>query len=290
MGSACEVKLYHDRHQNIDAIVSVLLDELARLEEKYTRFKPTSVTSKINAAAGRPEPIRVDEETLLLLNYAEVMFQQSEGLFDITSGVLRRAWNFNSNTLPHPDAIGAATELIGWQKLERENDCVRLPNGGMEIDFGGFVKEYAADVLASKCLALGINHGLINLGGDIHLLGPHPDGSPWTVGIQHPRILKQPIVSLELSHGAIATSGDYERFMLIDGLRYCHLLNPKTGQSIQPAFASVSVVAEQCIVAGSFSTIAMLKSETQPEWIQQQDVPFITVDQAMLVGGSLLPQ
>jgi thiamine biosynthesis lipoprotein len=136
-------------------------------------------------------------------------------------------------------------------------------------------------------MELGVFHGLVNLGGDVRIVGPHPDGSPWKVGIQHPRHPAAPIATVDMSEGAIATSGDYERFMIIDGVRYCHLLNPKTGQSIQPAYASISVIAGQCLVAGSFSTIAMLKSTEDTSWIAGGGLPYLAIDQRMGMSGTV---
>lgn len=290
MGSPCEINLYCDQVEKAEQVTQLLLDEINRLEDKYTRYKTTSVTSAINQSAGKTGGIHLDEETSLLLNYANSLYQQSDGLFDITSGVLRQAWNFKSNTLPSKSSIDALLPLIGWNKLKWDNSKLTLPLAGMEIDFGGFVKEYSADVLATMCIDNGVQHGLINLGGDLKAIGPHPDGSPWRVGIQHPRKPATAIAKIEITSGGIATSGDYERYMLIKGKRYSHLLNPQTGNSIQPYFASVSVVSESCLLAGSFSSIAMLKSQEDKQWLNDIGLPFLTVDQTMQLNGTLTYQ
>lgn len=287
MGSACEVRLYFDDVSHIPHVVQILHQELQRIENKYTRYKPDSITSQINDSAGSGVSIPLDEETLGLLNYATVMFEQSDGLFDITSGILRQAWDFKSGKIPHAEHLSTLVEKIGWHKVELTNDSIHLPVIGMEIDFGGFVKEYATDVLAELCLKHNINNGLINLGGDIRIVGPHPNAMPWLVGIQHPRKPNVAITKINMERGAITTSGDYERFMMVDGVRYSHLLNPQTGQSIQPKLASVSVISDQCIVAGSFSTIAMLKSEHDCDWIVSQNLPYLMVGQDLALTGPL---
>lgn len=286
MGSPCEFQLYMEDTQ-AHAIGEHIRALIARLEAKYSRYQPHSITSQINAAAGRSDALELDAETVLLINYANIMHQQSDGLFDITSGILRKAWNFNSQALPSPQQLNELTSLIGWEKVEWHAPFFRLPKIGMEIDFGGYVKEYAADLVADFCISENIQHGLINLGGDIHVIGAHLDNSPWQVGIQHPRILGKPIATIEIPQGAIATSGDYERFMLINNVRYSHLLNPFTGRSIQPTYASASVIAARCILAGSFSTIALLKSPTQPDWLAHANLPYLLVDQDMKLSGSL---
>ena len=287
MGSRCELKIYSTSKSKSQKVRDLVIAEVSRFEEKYTRYKPTSVTSLINAEAGTNRPVKVDFETARLLDYAGSLYQQSDGLFDITSGVLRQAWDFRSYQLPTDEELGPILDVIGWSKITWENDYVYLPIKGMEIDFGGFVKEYTADVIATICIENDIKHGFINLGGDLRVIGPHPDGSPWRVGIQHPREKEKPIVVVDIKYGAVATSGDYERYMIVDNVRYSHLLNPKTGWSIKPTYASVSIVAESCLLAGSFTTIAMLKSEKDPLWLSDVDLPYLKVDQLMKLSGTM---
>jgi thiamine biosynthesis lipoprotein len=286
MGSPCEFQLYMS-DKDASKIGQNALALIKRIEDKYSRYQANSITSKINLAAGTATTIELDEETAGLIDYASVMHQQSDGLFDITSGILRKAWDFKSQKLPSRQQVEQLIPLIGWEQVEWQAPFFRLPQVGMEIDFGGYVKEYTADLVANFCMEAGVSHGLINLGGDIHVIGPHLDGTPWKLGIQHPRLAQQAIASLEISQGAIATSGDYERFMLIDGLRYSHLLNPFTGQSIQPKYSSASVIAPQCIVAGAFSTIALLKSSAEPNWLSNANLPYLLINQHMELMGSL---
>jgi FAD:protein FMN transferase len=286
MGSPCELLLYCPDKATSKPVIAAVKAEIDRLESKYTRFRETSLTAKINANAGVCST-EIDTETNKLLSYADTLFDESDGLFDITSGVLRKAWDFKSGKLPSADSIQALLPLVSWPSIERSEESIYLPHKGMQIDFGGFVKEYAADVAANLCRELGIESGLVNLGGDIHVIGPHPGGKGWKVGIQHPRELTNAITSLSLYQGSIATSGDYERYMLVDGHRYCHLLNPKTGMSIQPRFASTSVIADSCVVAGSCATIAMLKSDREPNWLDELEVPYLSIDQSMQLEGPL---
>ncbi len=287
MGSPCELKLYAPPNKNIRDICQTVVDKILELENRYTRFKPTSITSRINQSAGSGEAVEVDGETAKLIDYAAILFEQSDGLFDVTSGVLRRAWNFKSNRLPTQVELEKILPAIGWQKVIWQSPFIQLPIKDMEIDFGGYVKEYAVDVAATLSMELGVQHGLVNLGGDVRIVGPHPDGKPWKVGIQHPRNPAGPIATVDMAHGAIATSGDYERFMIVDGVRYCHLLNPATGQSIQPTYASVSVIAGQCLVAGSFSTIAMLKSADDKTWLGDAGLPYLAIDRRMRASGTV---
>jgi thiamine biosynthesis lipoprotein len=152
----------------------------------------------------------------------------------------------------------------------------------MELDFGGFGKEYAADRAATLLMGAGFASGFVNLGGDIRLLGPRPDGSPWTLGIAHPRVAGGVIAELALTEGALATSGDYERYLEHAGQRYCHILDPHTGWPVSH-WQSVSVVAPACLAAGALSTIAMLKQAQAPAFLAEQGVLHVLID----AGGQL---
>lgn len=259
------------------AAARAAIDEVRRIEAKYSRYRPDSVVSRINAAAGAIEPVAVDAETAQLLHYAGQLHDLSDGLFDISAGVLRQAWNFRQPALPEPSRLEALLARIGWSRIAWDGECVRLPQPGMEIDFGGFGKEYAADRAAALLLERGIAHGYVNLGGDIRVLGPRPDGQRWKLAIQHPRRGHAMLAELPLGHGALATSGDYERCFELDGLRYCHVLNPRTGYPVRH-WQSVSVAAPLCSAAGALCTIAMLLEARGLAFLEEQGEPYLAVD------------
>jgi len=251
--------------------------DVRRIEAKYSRYRDDSITSRINRAAGG-DAVRIDAETAALLRYAEQCHAQSGGLFDITSGVLRRAWDFKRDPplLPSQEELDAAIALVGWPEVEWSATSVRLPRAGMEIDFGGIGKEYAADRVATICLERGLRHGLVNLGGDIRAIGPQGDGTAWRVGIRHPRARDAAVAGFDLATGALATSGDYERYFEIAGTRYCHILNPRTGMPVA-RWQSISVVSPLCVVAGSCATIAMLLEADAPAFLESQGVQWLGV-------------
>ena len=279
LGGPCTFKFYAADRQ-AEAIALAAEREVQRIHQKYSRYRPDSLISRINTAAGSAQWIALDEESQSLVHYADVAFAQSDGLFDISSGVLRRAWDFKQQRPPEQASIDALLPLIGWQKVERQKDAIRLPLRGMEIDFGGFGKEYAADRAASVLRQQQIEHGLVDLSGDIHVLGPHPDGQAWQIGIQHPR-QSGAIRSIALHNGAIASSGDYERSFVFQGRRYSHILHPQTGWPVN-GLASVSSVAPQCLIAGTASTCAMLQSENEGlTWLRELGLPFLAVDQKL---------
>jgi len=276
MASDCEVMLPAPDRAAAERLARCAIDEVRRIETKYSRYRPDSIVSRIGAAAGR-EWVALDAETAGLLGYADALFQSSGGRFDITSGVLRRAWDFRAARVPDDAELAPLLELIGWDQVQRRPDAVRLPRAGMELDFGGFGKEYAADRAAAMLAAQGVRHGYVNLGGDLRALGPQPDGSPWRIGIQDPRDADGIIASLPLASGALATSGDYERFMEVDGQRHCHILDPRTGRSCGH-WRSVSVLAPLTVAAGSYTTIAMLKGEAGLDFLDGCGLAYLAID------------
>jgi thiamine biosynthesis lipoprotein len=198
-------------------------------------------------------------------------------LFDISSGILREAWDFKCNRLPEKSRVERLLERVGWEKIAWEKPLLSFGLPGMELDFGGIVKEFAADQCATILLEKGIRHGLINLGGDIRVIGPHPDNNPWKVGIRHPRNKNDMAGSINICTGGISSSGDYERCIKIDGHYYSHILNPKTGWPVA-GLAAVTVLADFCLVAGSASTIAMLKEDQGEAWLKDNDFQAWCVD------------
>ena len=286
MGSHCELRLYSSDEMAASICARGAIEDVQRLDRKYSSYRADSFVAEVNRAAMAGAAVDVDAESATLLDYAAMCFEQSDGLFDITSGVLREAWDFERAALPDRQALHALLARVGWSKLHWRRPTLAFGVAGMALDFGGIVKEYAADRAAVMCIEAGFRHGLVDLGGDIRIVGPHPDGSPWTVGIQHPRRPHEVMASIDLAHGAIATSGDYERFIEIDGERYGHILSPKTGMPVR-SLAGVSVVADECVVAGSATTIAMLMESLGPTWLAELGLPHVFMDREMRIGGTL---
>ncbi len=285
MASPCEIRLAGVALVDAEPLAHSAIAEVRRIEAKYSRYRNDSVLSTINAAAGMAgDGVRVDDETARLLDFAANLFTMSEGLFDCTSGVLRRAWDFKVARLPDLATLDALLPLVGWQHVAWNGQQISLPRSGMELDFGGFGKEYAVDRAATLLEAGGIRHGLINLGGDVRAIGPQIDGGAWQIGIRDPRETpsgddneNRCFATLPLMQGAIATSGDYERFIEVDGKRYCHILNPKTGWPVAH-WRSVSVVGGVCVLAGALATIAMLSGADAEDFLSSENVSYLLND------------
>lgn len=270
MATPCEVRIETDDTVLAGRVFTAVETETRRIEQKYSRYRADSVLSGINAAAG--SAIEVDTETAMLLDFADQCHKLSDGLFDITSGALRRIWRFDgSDRLPDKQQVAALLSVIGWRKVLWQRPFITL-QAGMEIDFGGLAKEYAVDralVLARQITKLPV---LVNFGGDLCVSGPRSDGSRWKVAIESVEQSGSMAGMLELSQGALATSGDARRFLLKDGIRYGHILNPKTGWPIARAPRSVTVAAATCVEAGMTATMSILQGKDAERFLKREAV------------------
>jgi len=285
MGSPNELQIWHDDERRARTLAETAIADVRRIEAKYSRYRADSVTARINGAAGGAA-VTIDAETYALLGYAARCHLLSAGRFDITSGVLRHAWDFRRSPprLPDEAEVAAVTALIDWPAVEWRERSVRLPRRGMEIDFGGIGKEYAADRMATICHESGARHTLANLGGDVRAAGPQPDGSPWRVGISHPRQADAIMATVEIEGGAVATSGDYQRFFDLGGRRYCHIIDARSGRPVTH-WQSISVLAPLCVLAGSCATIAMLLEDAAEAFLGREGVAYLAIDAAGLPHG-----
>lgn len=285
LGTPCSFTIHGTSQENLHTLAHDLLAELERLEAKYSRYRADSILSKINKIAAFGGMVVVDDETRALLNYAQTCYHESRGLFDITSSTLTEVWHRGLNHLPSQAHINQVLLRVGWHRLKWDEHCLDFPTPGLTLDLGGIVKEYAVDRLVTLCRNSGITSGFVNLGGDLAVIGPQPNGEPWQVGIRSPWDKDYPLTQISISYGALASSGDYERCVWLEGKRYGHILNPLTGWPTR-VMAAVSVWSPLCVMAGSAATIALLKEEEGPAWLRDIGWPcwWATTDGA--VGSS----
>jgi thiamine biosynthesis lipoprotein len=275
MACGCELLLPaadEARALNLGALVA---REAWRIEKKFSRYRNDSITAWIHDNRG--SDITVDEETAALIDFARQSHELSDGLFDITSGVLRYAWKFDgSDRIPQPGRIEELLPLVGFQRLTWQSPRLRVPLG-MELDFGGFGKEYAVDCAYGILAANRAAPFLINFGGDLRANVPPPNG-PWQVGVERPDTDRQASLLLDLEHGALATSGDSRRFLLKDGKRYGHILDPRSGWPVQDGPRSVTVAASSCTEAGLLATLALLHGADARAFLEGQGVRYWLLD------------
>jgi thiamine biosynthesis lipoprotein len=284
MGCPCAVHLEADDAARAERAYTAVRAELARLDAKYSHYRADSLLAQFAARAG--DECEVDGETADLLDFSAELYRQSGGRFDVTAGALTRLWDGQDDRLPSPAEIARARATTGWERAHWCRPRLRLAPG-MRLDLGGVVKEYAADRAAQLCREAGIGAGVIDLGGDLALIGPHRDGSPWRVGIRAPRARDQAAAAIDLAQGALATSGDYERVRIVEGRRYSHIVDPTTGWPVA-GFASVSVVADSCLVAGAAATLAMLLGVGEGKaYLEALGLPHLCIDDAGRVVGDI---
>jgi thiamine biosynthesis lipoprotein len=274
MASPCEVHLGGVGRRKAEGILETVHAEALRIEEKFSRYREGNIVDRINRADG--SQVVVDDETARLLDYAASLWSLSAGRFDITSGVLRRAWTFDGGAnVPDPDKVESLLARVGWQRVDWQRPTLCM-EPGMEIDFGGIGKEYAVD-RAAELVRAEVESCLINFGGDLLALGPPPagdEGSPgWTVGIES-LTGGSAAKRISLTEGALATSGDARRFVLRGGHRYGHILDARTGWPVDNAPRSVTVLASTCTQAGMLATFAMLMGTEAESFLEAQGARF----------------
>jgi len=269
MASPCMVVVDTDDAAVGTRIGEIVKGEALRIEAKYSRYRPSALTT-INQNDG--QDVLLDEETSDLIDYAVTCYELSEGRFDITSGALRRVWRFDGiATPPEPSAVQQILRFIGWHRVAWNRPVLRLAPG-MEIDFGGIGKEYAVDRALSLATAQSEVPLLVNLGGDLRLSGPRRDGSPWHVAIADVDQAGATSGLLEISQGALATSGDTYRVVKASGVRYGHVLDPHSCWPIPDAPRSVTVHAATCTEAGLLAKLALLRGAQAEAFLQEERV------------------
>ena len=273
MASPCEILIDCEVEQLARDCLNIAADEARRVEGHLSRYRDDNIVHQINNAQGKP--VSVDQETATLLNFAHQLYQMSDGAFDITSGVLRKVWQFDGGSnVPSQSEIENVLNDIGWQRVTWNEPDVTIPDG-MEIDFGGIGKEYAVDRAARLIADATAVPCLVNFGGDLAISTPRGDNAPWKVGVESLHGQDAPASHLiNLSSGALATSGDARRFVIHDGHRYCHILDPRTGWPVRDAPRSVTVAADTCVQAGTMSTLAMLKGIDCEAFLEAQNIQY----------------
>ena len=273
MGSPCEILVETGDEELARRVADAASAEAWRIEDKFSRYLPGNIVDRINRAGG--EAVKVDDETARLIDFAATLHEVSAGKFDITSGILREVWTFDgSDRVPVAKDVAAILERVGWSKVRWDNPLLTL-GPGMQIDLGGIAKEYAVDRTASLIAAQSDEACLVNFGGDLAALKAPLQSGAWQVGIEALNAERQVAQKrIRLEHGGLATSGDARRFLLKDGIRYSHILDPTTGWPVRNAPRSITVAADTCTQAGMLATLAMLNGPDAENFLEAQAVRF----------------
>lgn len=283
MGNRFEITLEAKTETEVDFYLKKAITEISRIEELLSTYKPNSETNLINQNAGI-KPVKVSDETLGIILRSKRISEITQGAFDITYGSIdKRFWNFDTEmtSLPDEKLAKESIALINYKNIETdaENKTVFLKSKGMRIGFGGIGKGYAAEKTKILLKSLGVKSGIINASGDLSCWGIPENGNPWTIGITHPDFSGMPFSTLEVTNLAIATSGNYEKFVMIGGKKYSHTIDPKTGFPIS-GIKSVTVISPNAEISDAFATpISIMGIKAGLSLINQmKDIECIIID------------
>ncbi|RKE81254.1 FAD:protein FMN transferase [Chryseobacterium sp. AG363] len=257
MGNAFEITVVSDDEKLANQHIDAAINEIRRIEKLLTTFSEESQTNLINRNAGI-KPVKVDWEIFDLIERSLRISRITDGYFDISYGGIDKSfWNFDKEMreLPNPELIKDHLKLVNYQNiiLNREEQTVLLKEKGMRIGFGGIGKGYAAEMAKQMLQNRGVTSGIVNASGDLTTWGNQAYGKPWTVGIADPDNAKQPFSYMNITDMAVATSGNYEKFVVINGKKYSHTINPKTGMPVS-GVKSVTIFCPNAEIADAMAT------------------------------------
>lgn len=273
MGNRFEISVIGPNEQWNNSKIDLAIQEIQRIEKLLTTFSEESITSQINNNAGI-QPVKVSEEVFSLMERCQMISQITQGAFDISYGSLdKRFWNFDTKMTALPDIETAkkTVALINYENiiLNKQENTVFLKNKGMRIGFGGIGKGYAAEIAKKTLLKEGVKSGIVNASGDLSAWGTQENGEPWTIGIANPNHRNDIFSTFKLSDKAVATSGNYEKFVIINNKKYSHTIDPKTGYPVS-GIKSVTIIAENAEIADALATpVTVMGIEVGMDFINQ---------------------
>ena len=261
MGNRFEISVVTHNKLRAKLCIQAAVDEIRRIEKLLTTFNDSSQTNLVNRNAGLM-PVKVDKELFDLIKRSKKISELTQGAFDITYGSIdKRFWNFDQTMTSLPDSQTAKklVRLINYKNvvLDQNNMTVFLKEKGMRIGFGGIGKGYAAEKAKYLLQQMGIENGIVNAAGDLTAWGYQPNGKPWTIGIADPNVTRNAFSYLELTNTSIATSGNYEKYVMIDGKKYSHTIDPKSGYPVS-GIKSVTIISPNAEIADAMATPVMI--------------------------------
>lgn len=261
MGNQFEFAIVAGDDTWAQSVIDQGIAEVQRIEKLLTTYNDSSETNLINKNAGI-KPVKVSREVFDLIDRSNKISSITQGAFDITYGSIdKKLWNFDQEmkALPDPRVAKTMVRLINYRNvvLDKERSTVFLREKGMRIGFGGIGKGYAADQAKSTMMKAGATSGIVNASGDLTVWGHQPNGEPWTIGVADPDKRKLPFASMQLNNASVATSGNYEKYVIIDGVKYSHTIDPKTGYPVR-GIKSVTIICSRAEIADAMATPVMV--------------------------------
>jgi len=272
MGSRFDITVVAENENKGNEYIDLAVNEISRVEKIISSWDSLSETSEIIKNAGI-KPVKVDKELFDLISRAIKISELTSGAFDISYASMDRIWKFDGSmtALPNDEEIAASISKVGFKNivLNPENQTVFLKNKGMRIGFGAIGKGYSADKAKQLLISKGVKGGIINASGDLTTWGTQPDGSPWMIGITNPLNKNKVFSWFPLDNNAVVTSGNYEKFVEIDGKRYSHIIDPRTGWPVS-GLTSVTVFAPKAELADALATsVFVMGLDTGIDFINQ---------------------
>lgn len=260
MGSRCEITIVADDAEKAERYIDTVITEITRIENLISDWRPQTQVSEINRNAGIA-PVKVDKELIDLTKRALYFSKITDGAFDISFASMQKIWKFDGSMteMPSPEAVKESVALVGYENIivDEENSTIFLKLKGMKLGFGALGEGYAADRCKEMMLARGVKAGIVNGSGDMNTWGTQPDGKPWSIGITNPLNKNKVFAVFPLRESAVVTSGSYEKYVIFNGKRYTHIINPVTGYPVS-GLSSVTVMGPSAEMANGFSTSIMV--------------------------------
>ena len=271
MGTLVEITVSHADPQVIQAVTTQAFDEMKRLEQLLSTYLPDSEISQINRAAGK-EAVPVSLEVEEVIREGIFWSRQSDGAFDITVEPLVQLWDFDSENevIPGRATLRKTASLVNYKDIEIFDHKVRLARPGMAINVNGLAKGYAVD-RAVSILRSRVPNGIVNAGGDLFAFGQKSKESPWTIGLQHPRKPQDLLAAFAVKNQAVATSGDYQRYFVKDGVRYHHIFDPATGMPARKMISTTLITTEVMEADAMATAVFVMGPEAGLAWVDSLD-------------------
>ena len=283
MGNKFEISVVSDSEAWANERIQAAVNEIKRIEQLLTTFREDSETNQINKYAGI-QPVEVSDETFNLIERSIRLSGITQGAIDISYGSIdKRLWNFDTKmkALPDPETAKKMVRLINYRNimLDRDKHTVFLKEEGMRIGFGGIGKGYAAEKAKAVMIKLGVESGIVNASGDLTAWGLQPNGEEWTIGIADPNRSGQVFSYMKITGLAIATSGNYEKYIMIGNKKYSHTINPRTGLPVT-GIKSVTIITKNAEIADAMATpVTVMGIEAGLNMINQmKDIEAIIID------------
>lgn len=256
LGSPFEITVVAGDSLSGEKALDMAVAEVRRIESLISDWKPETEISEVNRNAGK-QPVKVSQEVFDLVSRSLKISELTEGAFDVSYASMDKIWKFDGSmtAMPTPEAIQKSVEKVGYRNiiLDAEKTAIFLKNEGMKIGLGGIGQGYIADKIKELLISNGFHSGIVNVSGDVSAWGTMPDGNPWTVGIVNPMNKNKIFATFPLIDSSVETSGSYEKYVVFDGKRYSHIIDPRTGYPAM-GIVSVSVFSKQTEISDALAT------------------------------------